>query len=171
MELDRRSLLLGIGAIGAFLAIDLGAVAYVNDWIGPRARLTRETFMDGFQRVYGPHPGFRRNHAKGVAVTGHFDSNGNGSELSRAAVFRPGRASVTGRFSLTGGHPMMTDTPAAARGLGLAFTFPDGTQWRIGAAESAGVSRQFTARVLRPATGVEDGSGYREARPGSDVRL
>jgi len=130
MDLDRRSVLLGIGAVGAFLAVDLGAVAYANKWIGPQEGLTRKTFMEGFRRVYGLHPGFRRNHAKGVVVTGHFDSNGNGQELSRAAVFRPGQASVIGRFSLSGGHPMMTDTPAAARGLGLAFAFPDATQWR-----------------------------------------
>src|SRR5262249_40444352 len=61
---------------------------------------------------------------------GHFDSNGNASELSTAAVFRPGRWAVTGRFSLSGGDPNVADTPAAARGLGLAFAFPEGTQWR-----------------------------------------
>ena len=130
VDLDRRSLLLGLGAVGAFLAIDAGAVAYANKWIGPRTGLTRETFIEGFRRVYGLHQGFRRNHAKGVAVTGHFDSNGIGGELSRAAVFRPGQTPVTGRFSLSGGHPMMADTPEAARGLGLAFASPDGTQWR-----------------------------------------
>ena len=129
-QLSRRSVLLGIGAVGAFLAVDLGAVAYANKWIGPQAELTRQTFIDGFRRVYGLHPGFRRNHAKGVAVTGRFDSSGNGSELSRAAVFGPGHSSVTGRFSLSGGDPFMADTAAAARGLGLAFAFPDGTQWR-----------------------------------------
>ncbi|EUA65640.1 catalase family protein [Mycobacterium xenopi 4042] len=48
-------------------------------------------FIDGFATVFGRHPGIRPNHAKGVAVTGHFDGNGNGSELSKAAVFRPGR--------------------------------------------------------------------------------
>lgn len=130
MDLNRRSLLLGIGAVGAFLAVDLGAVAYANKWIGPDGGLTRQSFMDGFRRVFGLHPGFRRNHAKGVAVTGRFDSTGNGAELSRASVFRPGHTSVTGRFSLSGGDPFMADTPAAARGLGLAFAFPDGTQWR-----------------------------------------
>jgi catalase len=130
VDLNRRSLLLGIGAVGAFLAVDLGAVAYANNWIGPDGGLTRQSFMDGFRRAFGLHPGFRRNHAKGVAVTGRFDSTGNGAELSRASVFRPGHSSVTGRFSLSGGDPFMADTPAAARGLGLAFAFPDGTQWR-----------------------------------------
>ena len=129
-QLSRRSVLLGMGAVGAFLAVDLGGVAYANKWIGPQAGLTRQTFINGFRRVYGLHPGFRRNHAKGVAVKGRFDSNGNGRELSRAAVFRPGPTSITGRFSLAGGDPFMADTAGATRGLGLAFAFPDGTQWR-----------------------------------------
>ena len=123
-------MLLGIGAVGAFLAVDLGAVAYANHWVGPHSGLNRKTFMEAFRRVYGLHPGFRRNHAKGVAVSGHFDSNGNGRELSAAAVFRPGQSPVVGRFSLAGGNPMMADAPGTARGLGLAFAFPDGTQWR-----------------------------------------
>ena len=130
MELNRRSVLLGIGAVTAFLAVDLGAVAYANKWIGPNNTLTRETFLDAFRSVFGAHPGFRKNHAKGVVVTGHFDSNGNGSEVSRAVIFRPGQTPVTGRFSLAGGNPNGADAPATARGLGLAFAFPDGTQWR-----------------------------------------
>ena len=130
-QLSRRSVLLGIGAVGAFLAIDLGAVAYANKWIGPGGTLTRETFMAGFRKVFGLHPGFRRNHAKGVVVSGYFDSNGSGRQLSKAAVFSPGRTPVIGRFSLSGGNPMMADAPATARGLGLAFTFPDATQWRM----------------------------------------
>lgn len=128
-NISRRSVLLGIGAIGAFLAVDLGAVAYANNWVGAGTALTRETFIERFRAVFGAHPGFRKNHAKGVAVTGRFDSSGKGRELSRAAIFRPGHTSVTGRFSLSGGDPFMADT-AAARGLGLAFAFPDATQWR-----------------------------------------
>jgi catalase len=129
VELNRRSVLLGLGAVGAFLAVDLGAVAYANDWIGGGG-LSRKTFIDGFRFVFGPQPGFRKNHSKGVAVVGHFDSNGNGRELSRAAVFRPGQTPVIGRFSLTGGDPFVADTPGAARGLGLAFGFPGAAQWR-----------------------------------------
>ncbi|WP_227999512.1 catalase family peroxidase [Mycolicibacterium sp. P1-5] len=125
---NRRSVLVGIGAVGAFLAVDLGAVAYANKWIG--SGTTRKTFLDGFLDVYGRHLGFRKNHAKGVVVTGYFDSNGKGQELSRAAMFRPGQYPVAGRFSLAGGNPTVADTPGAARGLGLAFGFPDSRQWR-----------------------------------------
>jgi catalase len=126
----RRSVLVGLGAVGAFLAVDLGAVAYANKWIAAGSALTRQTFIDGFRTVYGSHPGFRKNHAKGVAVTGYFDANGDGAELSRAAVFRSGRVPVTGRFSLAGGNPYGADNPATARGLGLAIGFPGAQQWR-----------------------------------------
>jgi catalase len=125
---NRRSVLVGLGAVGAFLAIDLGAVAYANKWIGSGS--TRKTFLDGFLTVYGRQLGFRKNHAKGVVVSGYFDSNGNGQELSSAAVFAPGQVPVVGRFSLAGGDAHVADTPGAARGLGLAFGFPDGWQWR-----------------------------------------
>ncbi|PND58214.1 catalase [Mycobacterium sp. ENV421] len=125
---NRRSVLVGLGAVGAFLAVDLGAVAYANKWIGSES--PRKTFLDGFLSVYGRHLGFRKNHAKGVVVTGYFESNGNGTQLSRAAVFRQGQVPVVGRFSLAGGDPNVADTPGAARGLGLAFGFPDSGQWR-----------------------------------------
>ncbi|ORB57458.1 catalase [Mycolicibacterium rhodesiae] len=125
---NRRSVLVGLGAVGAFLAVDLGAVAYANKWIG--SGTTRQTFLDGFLNVYGRQLGFRKNHAKGVVVTGYFDSNGSGQQLSRAVVFRPGQVPVVGRFSLAGGDPHVADTPGAARGLGLAFGFPDSSQWR-----------------------------------------
>ena len=126
---NRRSVLVGLGAVGAFLAIDLGAVAYANNWIGSPS--SRKTFLDGFRTVNGPQLGFRKNHAKGVAVSGYFEGNGNGLSLSRADVFRAGQIPVVGRFSLSGGDAHAADTPGAARGLGLAFGFPDGSQWRM----------------------------------------
>jgi catalase len=103
---------------------------YANSWIGP-ARLTPQVFLDGFAKVFGRQPGFRKNHAKGVSVAGWFDSNGNGRGLSTATVFRPGRTPVVGRFSLAGGNPHAADASAAPRGLGLAFGFPGAQQWRM----------------------------------------
>jgi catalase len=129
VSISRRNLILGAAAVGGFLAVDLGALLYVNNWIGP-VRLTPQVFLDGFEEVFGRQSGFRRNHAKGVVVEGYFDSNGNGHELSKAAVFRPGRTPVVGRFSLSGGFPAMEDSPTIGRGLGLAFGFPGGHQWR-----------------------------------------
>ncbi|MCW2688038.1 MAG: catalase, partial [Mycobacterium sp.] len=129
VPLDRRSVLLGLAAVGGFLAVDIGAVLYAGGWVAGE-RLTPQAFMDAFKRVNGSHPGFRRNHAKGVAVAGYFDSTGAGQEFSKAAVFRPGRTPVVGRFSLSGGNPNVADTIDTARGLALAFGYPGGQQWR-----------------------------------------
>jgi len=126
----RRDVLLGAAVVGAFLAVDLGALLYANKWIGP-AGLTPRVFLDGFAKVFGRHPGFRKNHAKGAGVTGYFDSNGNGRALSAATVFAPGRTPVVGRFSLAGGNPHAVDASSTARGLGLALGFPGGQQWRM----------------------------------------
>jgi catalase len=119
-----------MAAVGGFLAVDLGAVLYARGPIGSGGRLTPQSFVDAFHRVNGRHPGYRLNHSKGVAVTGYFDSNGAGAELTSAAVFRGGRTPLQGRFSLTGGNPNVSDTANAARGLGLAIGYPGGEQWR-----------------------------------------
>jgi catalase len=117
----------------ALIGVALGAVAatfaYLGGWFMPN-QLTPARFNDGFEEVNGVHPGFRRNHAKGVCASGTFASSGNGVRLSKAAVFRKGNVPVIGRFSLGGGQPYAADTPDAVRGLGLEFSLPDGELWR-----------------------------------------
>src|ERR1700704_5066733 len=115
--------------IGVALAAVAGTFAYLGGWFTPND-LTPARFVDGIEQVNGVHPGFRRNHAKGVGVSGFFESNGNGVRLSKAVVFRPGRVPVIGRFSLGGGQPYAADTPDAVRGLGLQFSLSDGELWR-----------------------------------------
>src|SRR5438034_9193808 len=107
--------------IGVALAAVVGTFASFGGWFTPH-ELTPSRFSDAFERVTGVHSGFRRNHAKGVGVAGFFDSNGAGVRLSKAAVFRPGRVPVIGRFSLGGGQPDVADRPDAVRGLGLQFS-------------------------------------------------
>jgi catalase len=118
-----------LALVGAALAAVAATFAYWGGWFTPR-ELTPARFADAFEQVDGVHPGFRRNHAKGVGVSGTFESNGNGARLSRAVVFRPGRVPVIGRFSLGGGQPYMADSPDAVRGLGLQFSPPGGEVWR-----------------------------------------
>jgi catalase len=118
--------LVGIGLVLLFV---VAVFLYLGGWFSPH-KLTPARFVDGFEKANGIHPGFRRNHAKGVGVRGFFDSNGQGTRLSKALVFRAGRVPVIGRFSFGGGDPYVTDAPDAARGLGLQFSLPDGEQWR-----------------------------------------
>lgn len=127
--LGKTATVVRLTLIGVILAAALGAFAYLGGWLTPNV-LTPARFVDGFEEVNGVHSGFRRNHAKGVGVSGFFESNGDGVRLSKAVVFRPGRVPVLGRFSLGGGQPEAADTPAAVRGLGLQFSLPDGELWR-----------------------------------------
>ena len=62
VPLDRRRVLLGLAAVGGFLAVDFGAILYARGWLLDGERLTPPGFMAAFKRVYGFHPGFRRNH-------------------------------------------------------------------------------------------------------------
>ena len=87
--LTRRSALIGMAAVAAVAAVDVGGFAYAGGWLRPDD-LTPSRLTDGFERVYGRHDGFRRNHAKGVSASGFFTSSGAASEICRAAVFASG---------------------------------------------------------------------------------
>jgi catalase len=115
--------------VGIILLGVVGAFLYLGGWFSPD-KLTPSRFVDEFQRVNGTYSGFRRNHAKGVSVRGFFDSNGQGTRLSKAAVFQTGRVPVIGRFSLGIGNPYASDELTDARGLGLEYSLPDGEEWR-----------------------------------------
>jgi catalase len=128
-RLGTVSMLARLALIGVALVGVIATFAYLGGWFTPN-ELTPARFVDGFDEVNGVHPGFRRNHAKGVGVSGFFESNGNGVRLSEAVVFRPGRVPVLGRFSLGGGQPYAADKPDTVRGLGLQFSLPDGELWR-----------------------------------------
>ena len=128
-KLTSGSLVSRLMAIGLVLAGIAGLFAYVGGWLAPDA-LTPARLVDAFQRVNGLHPGFRRNHAKGVCVSGYFDSNGKGVALSKASVFKSGRVPVIGRFSLSGGQPFAADAPHTVRGLALRFQPWEGDEWR-----------------------------------------
>src|SRR5882724_4559329 len=128
-RLGRVGALARLALIGIVLAAVAGAFAYLGGWLTPN-ELTPARLTDAFEHVDGVHPGFRRNHAKGVGVSGYFKSNGNGVRLSKAVVFRPGRVPVVGRFSLAGGRPYAADSPTAVRGLALQFSPTYGEEWR-----------------------------------------
>ncbi|MDG3005949.1 catalase [Paludisphaera mucosa] len=115
--------------ISVAVAAVAGSFAEVGEAFGQGA-VTPARIVDRFEQVDGVHPGFRRNHAKGLGVSGVFESNGTGGRLCRAAVFEPGRVPVIGRFSLDGGQPYQPDRSTTRRGLGLQFSAPDGEVWR-----------------------------------------
>jgi catalase len=105
--------------------------AYAGGWLSPRA-LTPPRMIDRFEQVNGVHPGFRRNHAKGVGFSGYFDSNGQGIALSKATVFQVARFPVIGRFALALGQPFQADGPHTVRSMAIQIKLPDGEEWRSG---------------------------------------
>jgi catalase len=120
-----------LAVVGAVVLSVAAAFAYAAGWLSP-ARVTPARFIDTFEQLNGVHAGFRRNHAKGVGVSGFFEANGQGVRLSKAAVFRSGKVPVLGRFALGGGLPHAPDALPVVRSMALQFALPDGEEWRAG---------------------------------------
>src|SRR5271166_5725012 len=127
--LTRASLIMRLAAIGVVIAGIAGLFAYAGGWLTPH-NLSPASMINRFEQVNGLHPGFRRNHAKGVCFAGYFESNGRGVALSKASVFVPGRVPIIGRFSLAGGQPYVADAPHTPRGMAILFKLPEGEEWR-----------------------------------------
>src|SRR5476649_473596 len=85
--------------IGAVVAVTVVAFCYVGGWLAPQ-RLTPARLINQLHANAGVFPGYRRNHAKGVCVTGYFLSSGQAQTYSDAQVFAPGRTPVVGRFAV-----------------------------------------------------------------------
>lgn len=117
--------------IGGLALASVAAFGYVGGWLAPQ-RLTPQRLVDTLQHNGGLHPGYRRNHAKGVCVAGWFEGNGEVSAYSTAAVFDRVRTPVIGRFAIPGGNPYAPDGSVPIRSMALRFNLADGEQWRTG---------------------------------------
>lgn len=116
--------------IGLILAVVIAVFAYVAGYLSPR--ISSGGIVDAMQKSNGKvWPGFRRAHAKGACVTGHFDANGAGEGLSRASVFTTGSYPVIGRFNTGGGDPSAPDGRPVFRAAGLRIELPNGEEWRM----------------------------------------
>lgn len=115
------------------IALLVGGVAalfaYTAGWLSP-ARITPNKVVDAFAPPSGPPLGHRRNHAKGICFTGVFESNGAGTELSRAQVFARGDYPALGRLNLGTPDANAADASVRVRGMGLQISAPGGEVWR-----------------------------------------
>ncbi|MDK2762085.1 MAG: catalase family peroxidase [Sphingopyxis sp.] len=117
--------------IGAIVILIGGAFAWAAGWIGPR-RISGGDVIEALEyNGGGQQPGYRRAHAKGLCFTGSFSANGDGSALSSARVFKPGRYPVVGRFSVAGGNPFASDGRNIFHSMALAIKTADGQEWRL----------------------------------------
>ncbi|MGH8083525.1 MAG: catalase family peroxidase [Lysobacter sp.] len=152
----------------ALIAIAVGGLAaafgYVAGPLDPH-RLTPKRVVDQLQNNGGLHPGYRRNHAKGVCVIGRFDSNGQAAAYSSAGLFAAGVSTqAVGRFALPGGNPYAPDGGVPIRSFALRLTQADGQQWRTGmnsmpvfpVATPQAFFEQLQAGAPDPATGKPD---------------
>lgn len=130
-DLTPGAIVLRLGVIGAVVLCSAAAFAYSGGWLSPD-RLGQKKIIAGFDQVNGVHPGFRRNHAKGLCATGWFESNGNAVPFSKATLFAPGRVPVVARIAFAGGMPFMPDAPDTVRSLAVRFQPAGAEEWRTG---------------------------------------
>lgn len=158
IDLAARLAVIGL-ATGALAA----AFAYAGGWIGGE-HLTPQRIIDAFEANAGKFPGYRKNHAKGICIAGHFESNGQAAELSRASVFAHGKVPVIGRLAIGGSNPHAPDAGVPTRSMALLFQLPGGEQWRTGmntppvlpVATPEAFYEQVLAARPDPATGKPD---------------
>ena len=86
-----------------------------------------EQLVNAMNKVFGVHPGFRANHAKGIVVEGSFKASSEAAGLSRAALFSGATIPVTARFSDSTGVPNLPDgsNDANPHGMAVKFHLPD----------------------------------------------
>jgi catalase len=82
-----------------------------------------QQLVDAMNKVFGVHPGFRANHAKGIVAEGNFKASPEAAGLSRAALFNGNPIPVTVRFSDSTGIPNIPDGSADANPHGMAIKF------------------------------------------------
>jgi catalase len=88
-----------------------------------------QQLVDAMNKVFGFHPGFRSNHAKGIVVEGSFKASQEAARLSRAVLFSGSSIPVTVRFSDSTGVPTISDGAGDANphGMAIKFHLPDGS--------------------------------------------
>ncbi|WP_036257479.1 catalase family peroxidase [Methylocapsa aurea] len=109
-------------ALGALMLMAVSGLAAAQD-----SDIASQS-VDAMNKLFGVHPGFRANHAKGVVATGTFKPTQQAAELSKATLFKGGGIPATVRFSDATGVPNVPDGSGEANphGLAIKFHLPDG---------------------------------------------
>jgi catalase len=120
---QRNTLAAPIVAAGLGLAAALGTAAAQD-------ALLATQIVDAMNKVYGVHPGFRANHAKGVVAEGLFKAAPEAARFSKAVLFNGTSIPVTVRFSDSTGVPNLPDGSPQANphGMAIKFHLPDGSE-------------------------------------------
>lgn len=87
--------------------------------------------VTSLENTFGPHPGLRKNHAKGSCGIGEFVGTADAAKYSRSPLFSGKSIPVVARFSIAGGNPDAADSARNARGMALEFRLADGGRQHI----------------------------------------
>lgn len=159
-------------SMGVFATATLYFAGAFND-----DQVTAQAFVD-LQQGSKVHAGFRRAHAKGICVSGNFESTGLLSAYSTANVFKLGNTPFIGRFSIAGNNPTAPDLKAPVRSLAFVVNTATDDEWRVAmntppvmaVATPDAFYKQLQALAPNPETGKRDAkkiSAFFKAHPES----
>lgn len=112
----------------------VAAIALLGALATPTARAEDQPvetqIVDAMNKLFGAHPGFRANHAKGIVVEGSFVASREAATLSKAVLFDGRTIPVTVRFSNSTGVPDLPDGAdvAVPQGMAIKYHLPDGSE-------------------------------------------
>src|SRR5213594_3251421 len=81
--------------------------------------------VDGLNKLFGVHGGYRAAHAKGMCCLGVFRASADAAALTRAAHMTGAEVPVTVRFSNGAGNPKIPDGAPGGRGVAVRFHLAD----------------------------------------------
>src|SRR6266478_1585273 len=81
--------------------------------------------VDGLNKLFGVHRGFRAAHARGMCCLGVFGASADATALTRAAHMAGVEVPVTVRFSNGAGNPQIPDGVPDGRGMAVRFHLAD----------------------------------------------
>ncbi|MDP4006850.1 catalase family peroxidase [Methylobacterium sp. NEAU K] len=115
--MQHRDRILGTALAGLAWVAAAGLPAAAQD------TSTAEQTVDVMNTLWGKHPGFRANHAKGAVVEGSFTPSKEAATYSKASLFAGPPVPVTARFSDATGIPTIPDGSPNANPHGMAVKF------------------------------------------------
>lgn len=89
---------------------------------------TASSLLEGFQGIFGKHPGMRPAHAKGIILSGTFTPSAEAAKLSTGPHFNNPSTPVWVRFSNSTGIPNIPDFDSNADPRGIAIRFQLGNR-------------------------------------------
>jgi catalase len=119
-----RQVALAAGA-GMMLALTAPSTGFAQDDKPLGVKL-----VDQFNTMFGSHPGFRANHAKGIVLEGSFTPSPKAASVTIAPHLQATPSKITIRFSDAAGIPDIPDTNplASPRGVAIKFHLADGSE-------------------------------------------